>query len=148
MSDGMSGQAPLRGEAPDADAIEAIARATIAKLPTQFAEHLGDIVFAVEEFADDETLAALGIEHPLDLSGLYHGRPLGEKSSMDSGTMPDRIVLYRRAILEEWIDTGVRLDDLVAHVTIHEIGHHFGLSDDDMHALEDDVEDGAEDPAA
>lgn len=143
MSDGMSGQAPLRGEAPDADAIEAIARATIAKLPTQFAEHLGDIVFAVEEFADDETLTALGIEHPLDLSGLYHGRPLGEKSSMDSGTMPDRIVLYRRAILEEWIETGVRLDDLVAHVTIHEIGHHFGLSDDDMHALEDAAEDRA-----
>ena len=148
MAGGMSGQAPFRGEAPDADAIEAIARAAIARLPAQFAQHLGDIVFAVEEYADDETLAALGLEHPLDLSGLYHGRPLGEKSSMDSGAMPDRIVLYRRAILEEWIDTGVRLDDLVAHVTIHEIGHHFGLSDDDMHALEDDVEDGAEDPAA
>ncbi|PTW48597.1 putative Zn-dependent protease with MMP-like domain [Sphingomonas faeni] len=137
MAGGMSGQATISGEAPDADAIEAIARATIAKLPQQFAEHLGDIVFAVEEFADDETLAALGLEHPLDLSGLYHGRPLGEKSSMDVAPMPDRIVLYRRAILEEWIETGVRLDDLVAHVTIHEIGHHFGLSDDDMHALED-----------
>jgi predicted Zn-dependent protease with MMP-like domain len=143
MAGGMSGQATISGGAPDADAIEAIARATIAKLPQQFAEHLGDIVFAVEEFADDETLAALGLEHPLDLSGLYHGRPLGEKSSMDSGTMPDRIVLYRRAILEEWIETGVRLDDLVAHVTIHEIGHHFGLSDDDMHALEDSAEDRA-----
>ncbi len=132
-----------RGRAPDADTIEALCRATIATLPAQFAEHLGDIVFAVEDYADDETLAALGIEHPLDLSGLYHGRPLGEKSSMDSGTMPDRIVLYRRAILEEWIETGVRLDDLVAHVTIHEIGHHFGLSDDDMHALEDSAEDRA-----
>jgi predicted Zn-dependent protease with MMP-like domain len=143
MAGGMSGQATISGEAPDADAIEAIARATIAKLPQQFAEHLGDIVFAVEEYADDETLAALGIEHPLDLSGLYHGRPLGEKSSMDVAPMPDRIVLYRRAILEEWIETGVRLDDLVAHVTIHEIGHHFGLSDDDMHALEDSAEDRA-----
>jgi predicted Zn-dependent protease with MMP-like domain len=143
MAGGMSGQATISGEAPDADAIEAIARATIARLPQQFAEHLGDIVFAVEEYADDETLAALGIEHPLDLSGLYHGRPLGEKSSMDVAPMPDRIVLYRRAILEEWIETGVRLDDLVAHVTIHEIGHHFGLSDDDMHALEDSAEDRA-----
>ncbi|WP_443024419.1 metallopeptidase family protein [Sphingomonas sp. Leaf34] len=137
----MSGQAAIQsggyGEAPDADVIEAIARATIARLPAQFAVHLGDIVFAVEEFADDETLAALGLDHPLDLSGLYHGRPLSEKSSMESGAMPDRIVLYRRAILEEWVETGVRLDDLVAHVTIHEIGHHFGLSDDDMHALED-----------
>lgn len=147
MAGGMSGQATISGEAPDADAIEAIARATIARLPAQFTQHLGDIVFVVEEYADDETLAALGIEHPLDLSGLYHGRPLGEKSSMDSGAMPDRIVLYRRAILEEWIDTDVRLDDLVAHVTIHEIGHHFGLSDDDMHALEDAAEDSAEDPA-
>ena len=145
MADDMSGQAAIhdgrRGEAPDADMIEAICRATIARLPAQFAQHLGDIVFAVEEFADDETLATLGLEHPLDLSGLYHGRPLGEKSSMDVAPMPDRIVLYRRAILEEWIETAVRLDDLVAHVTIHEIGHHFGLSDDDMHALEDSVED-------
>ena len=145
MADDMSGQAAIhdgrRGEAPDADMIEAICRATIARLPAQFAQHLGEIVFAVEEFADDETLAALGLDDPLDLSGLYHGRPLGEKSSMDVAPMPDRIVLYRRAILEEWIETGVRLDDLVAHVTIHEIGHHFGLSDDDMHALEDSVED-------
>ncbi len=141
MAGAMSEQATIHGDtqglAPDAAAIEAIGRATIARLPAEFRVHLGDIVFAIEEFADEETLAALGIEHPLDLTGLYHGRPLGEKSSMDTGAMPDRIVLYRRAILEEWIETGVRLDDLVAHVTIHEIGHHFGLSDDDMHALED-----------
>lgn len=147
MAGNMNGQAAISGVAPDADTIEAIARETIARLPAQFAVHLDDIVFAVEDYADDETLADLGLEHPLDLSGLYHGRPLGEKSSMDSGTMPDRIVLYRRAILEEWIETGVRLDALVAHVTIHEIGHHFGLSDDDMHALEDSAEDSAEDPA-
>lgn len=122
--------------APDAQAIEAIARRTLAALPREFAAHLGDVVLLVEELADDETLDALGIEHPLDLTGLYHGRPLGEKSSMDSGTVPDRIHLYRRAILDEWIETGVTLDALVAHVVIHEVGHHFGLSDDDMHALE------------
>jgi len=138
MAGGMSGQDTF-GEAPDAAAIEAVARATIARLPAEFAAHLGDVVLRVEEFADDDTLASLGIEHPLDLSGLYHGRPIGEKSSMDTGSLPDRIFLYRRAILEEWVETGVRLDDLVAHVTIHEIGHHFGLSDDDMHALEDMV---------
>lgn len=141
MAGAMSGQATIHGDtqglAPDAAAIEAIGRATIARLPAEFRVHLGDVVFVVEEFADEETLAELGIEHPLDLSGVYQGRPLGEKSSMDTGAMPDRITLYRRAILEEWIETGVRLDDLVAHVTIHEIGHHFGLSDDDMHALED-----------
>ncbi len=134
----MSGQDAI-GEAPGPEAIERIARDAIVRLPAEFAAHLGDIVLIVEEFADDATLTALGLEHPLDLTGLYHGRPLGEKSSMDSGALPDRIHLYRRAILDEWIETGVRLDDLVVHVTIHEIGHHFGLSDDDMHALEDAV---------
>ena len=134
----MSGQDAI-GEAPDPEVIEAIARDAIARLPEEFRVHLGDVVLIVEDYADDETLAALGIEHPLDLTGLYHGRPVGEKSSMESGSLPDRIHLYRRAILDEWIDTGVRLDDLVVHVTIHEIGHHFGLSDADMHALEDAV---------
>jgi predicted Zn-dependent protease with MMP-like domain len=134
----MGEQAPF-GPPPDANAIEDMARATIARLPAQFRAHLGDIVLRVEEYADDETLAALGIEHPLDLSGLYHGRPIGEKSAFDTGALPDRIHLYRQAILAEWCETGLRLDDLVAHVTIHEIGHHFGLSDADMHALEDAV---------
>lgn len=127
------------GQAPSAEEMEAVARATIARLPDRFRAHLGDVVLIVEEWADDETLAALGIEHPLDLTGIYHGRPVGEKSAFDTGAMPDRIHLYRRAILDEWCETGVRLDDLVAHVTIHEIGHHFGLSDDDMQALEDAV---------
>ena len=130
--------------APDADAIRAIALKTLNALPPEFRVHLGDVVLIVEEFADEETLAALGIEHPLDLSGLYHGRPVGEKSAMESGSLPDRIHLYRRAILEEWIETGIGLDELVAHVMIHEVGHHFGLSDADMHGLEDMVgEDGA-----
>jgi predicted Zn-dependent protease with MMP-like domain len=129
------------GEAPGADAIEAIARATIERLPAAFRAHLGDVVLFVEEVADDETLAALGLDHPLDLTGVYNGRPVGEKSSMDSGAMPDSIHLYRQAILAEWCETGVRLDDLVAHVTIHEIGHHFGLSDDDMHTLEAEASD-------
>ena len=129
------------GQAPSADEIETVARATIARLPEAFRAHLGDVVLLVEEWADDETLAAVGVEHPLDLTGIYHGRPVGEKSSLDSGGLPDRIHLYRRAILDEWCETGVRLDELVAHVTIHEIGHHFGLSDEDMHALEEAVAD-------
>ncbi len=129
------------GPAPDADTFEAVARAAIGKLPAEFRAHLGDVVFQVEEEADAETLARLGLEHPLDLTGLYHGRPIGTKSVSDFGTLPDRIFLYRQAILAEWCETGVRLDDLIAHVTIHEIGHHFGLSDDDMHALEDAVTD-------
>jgi predicted Zn-dependent protease with MMP-like domain len=127
------------GCAPGAEAIERHARETLGRLPAAFAAHLGDIVLLIEEEADDETLASLGLEHPLDLTGLYHGRPVGDKSSSDSGALPDRVHLYRQAILAEWIETGVRLDDLVAHVVVHEIGHHFGLSDEDMHALEDAV---------
>ncbi len=125
--------------APDGDAIEAVALATLAGLPPQFRAHLGEVVLIVEDFADEETLRVLGIDDPFDLTGLYHGRPFGEKSSMESGALPDRIHLYRRAILEEWIETGLGLEELVAHVMIHEIGHHFGLSDDDMHALEESV---------
>lgn len=125
--------------APDAAAIERLARAALAALPAPFAAQLGNVVLLIEECADDETLAALGIDHPLDLTGLYHGRPLGEKSSLDSGGLPDRIHLYRRAILDEWIETGVALDALVGHIVVHEVGHHFGLSDADMHTLEDAV---------
>ena len=131
----MSGQAG--SHAPDAARIEALARAALARIPEPFANHLRDVVLIVEEFADDETLDALGIEDPFDLSGLYHGRPVGEKSAFDSGGLPDRIHLYRRAILDEWADGGVSLEALVAHIVVHEVGHHFGLSDADMHALED-----------
>ena len=140
MAGGMSGQ-ELPGEPPSLAAIEHHALGVIDRLPAAFRAHLGDVVLLVEEEADEETLASLGLEHPLELTGVYHGRPVGEKSAFDSGAAPDRIHLYRHAILAEWCETGVRLDDLVAHVTIHEIGHHFGLSDDDMHALEDAVSD-------
>ncbi|MES2059007.1 MAG: metallopeptidase family protein [Pseudomonadota bacterium] len=128
---------PRAIRAPTIAAIEEIALRTLESLPAEFRAHLGDVVLIVEDLADEETLDALGIDHPLDLTGLYHGRPLSEKSSMESGSPPDRIHLYRRAILEEWVETGVGLDALVSHVMIHEIGHHFGLSDADMHALEE-----------
>ena len=122
--------------APGAERIEAIARATIARLPDEFARHLGDVVLRVEDLAEDATLAEMGIEDPFELTGLYTGLPVGSKSVDHSGTLPDMIHLFRRAILDEWIETGVTLEALVAHVVIHEIGHHFGLSDEDMHALE------------
>jgi predicted Zn-dependent protease with MMP-like domain len=127
----------MNRQAPDAAAIEALARAALARIPEPFRAYLADVVLIVEEFADDETLDTMGIEDPFDLSGLYHGRPVGEKSSFDSGALPDRIHLYRRPLLDEWVETGVSLEALITHVVVHEVGHHFGLSDDDMHALED-----------
>jgi predicted Zn-dependent protease with MMP-like domain len=126
------------GLAPTADEIEALALKALARLPAAFRQHLGDVVVRIEEFADEETLAALGIEDPFDLTGVYEGVPLGDKSISASGTMPDRIRLFRAPILDEWVARGNEsLEHLVAHVLIHEVGHHFGLSDEAMHALED-----------
>lgn len=116
--------------------IERLARAALARLPAPFSVHLEDIVLCIEEFAEDAVLEELGIDDPFTLTGLYTGRPLSEKSSLESGALPDIIHLYRRPILDEWVESGVALDRLVAHVLIHEVGHHFGLSDDDMSALE------------
>jgi predicted Zn-dependent protease with MMP-like domain len=125
------------GPSPDADAIEAMARAALDRLPEAFRRHLGAVVLRVEEYADEVVLAELGIDDPFALSGLYRGRPLGLKSIEDTAALPDMIHLYRRAILDEWAEGGEALETLVAHVLIHEVGHHFGLSDADMHALED-----------
>ncbi|MET0366109.1 MAG: metallopeptidase family protein [Sphingobium sp.] len=123
--------------APDAAAIEALASQALDRMPEVFRAHLGDVIFQVEDFADDAALAAVGLDDPWELSGLYEGRPLTEQSIWDSGDMPPRIRLFRRPLLEEWVETGVALDDLIAHVIIHEVGHHFGFSDEDMHAIEE-----------
>ncbi len=129
------------GAAPSAEEIERLARAALVRLPAQFRAHLGDVVLRVEEFADAATLRALGIADRFALSGLYEGVPMGAKSIEASGTMPDRIRLFRAPILSEWIERGDEtLEHLVAHVLVHEVGHHFGLSDADMHALEDGAE--------
>ena len=125
------------GPPPSAAEIEAIARAALQRLPEPFASHLRDIVLVVEEFADEQTLAGFGMDDPFELTGLYLGRPLTEKSLEESGTLPDKVALYRRPILDEWADGDEDLEHLVTHVLIHEVGHHFGFSDDDMHALEE-----------
>jgi predicted Zn-dependent protease with MMP-like domain len=125
------------GAAPDVDAIFAMARAVMARLPEDFRRHLEGVVLQVEDFADEATLDEMGIDDPFALSGLYTGRPVGAKSVDDSGAPPDMIHLYRRPILDEWAESDVTLEALVAHVLIHEVGHHFGLSDADMHALEE-----------
>ena len=127
------------GPAPSAADIEAIARRTLDAVPEPFASHLKDVVLLVEEFASDEILESMGIDDPFDLTGLYEGVPLNQKSVDLSGTLPDRILLFRRPILDEWADGENSLERLVAHILIHEAGHHFGFSDADMHALEESV---------
>ena len=125
---------------PSADEIDAMARRTLARLPSRFAASLRDVVLMVEELADAETIRQLGLDHPMQLSGLYEGVSLDRRSVSDSGTLPDRITLYVRPILEEWRSTRFSLEQIVSHVVIHEVGHHFGFSDDDMHALEREAE--------
>jgi predicted Zn-dependent protease with MMP-like domain len=130
----------LSGRMPSEDDIDAIARATLRRLPQPFADSLGDIVLLVEPVADPETARSLGLDHPMQLSGLYEGVSLNRRSVSDSGTLPERITLYSRPIFAEWRSTPVSLEQLVSHIVIHEVGHHFGFSDDDMHALEDQAE--------
>ena len=128
------------GLAPSAEDIEAMAHAAWARLPGEFKAHLGDVIVHVEDFAEDDLLGEMELESPYDLTGVYEGLPLTERSIDHSGTMPDRVRLFRVPILLEWAERGDEtLEHLVAHVLVHEIGHHFGLSDEDMHALEDMV---------
>ena len=124
------------GRAPTAAEIADIARRSLDALSEPFAAHLQDIVLLVEELADDDTLAELDIDDPYQLTGLYHGVDIAHKSSSDSGALPDRIILYRSAILNEWADGETSLEQLVHHIVIHEVGHHLGLSDADMHRIE------------
>lgn len=120
--------------------IEAIARRTLDRLPSPFAESLGDIVLRIEPVADPDTARSVGLSHPMQLSGLYEGISLNHQSVSHSGNLPERITLYSRPIVAEWRSTPVSLEQLVSHIVIHEVGHHFGFSDDDMHALEDEAE--------
>ena len=124
------------GPPPSLDEIEALARAALNGLPEPFAGRLRGVVLRIQDFADDEMLASLGMDDPFELTGLYEGIPLSEKSVDQSGSLPDRILLFRIPILDEWATGADSLEQLVRHVVIHEAGHHFGFSDDDMHALE------------
>jgi predicted Zn-dependent protease with MMP-like domain len=130
---------PGQTYAPDAAAIERLADAAIARLPEVFRRHLTNVVLRIEDFADKAVLNQLGIEDPFELSGLYSGRPMSEESSWVSGELPPMIHLYRRPLLDEWVETGVSLEALITHVIVHEVGHHFGFSDADMHAIEDEA---------
>ncbi|MEO7188896.1 MAG: metallopeptidase family protein [Sphingomicrobium sp.] len=125
------------GPPPSLDEIEALARAALDGLPEPFASRLTGVLLDVQDFADPVLLAQMGVDDPFELSGLYEGIPLNERSVDQTGTMPDRILLFRRPILDEYAAGDDSLEQLVRHVLIHEAGHHFGLSDADMHALEE-----------
>ncbi|HUJ36431.1 MAG TPA: metallopeptidase family protein [Hyphomicrobium sp.] len=122
--------------APTLADIEVLAAAAWERLPREFRDKATDVLIRVEDFATDEVLDSLGIESPFDLLGLYQGVSLNQKSVMDLPRQPDMVFLYRRAILEEWAEGDETLGRLVAHILVHEIGHHFGFSDDDMARIE------------
>ncbi|MET0248372.1 MAG: metallopeptidase family protein [Sphingobium sp.] len=123
--------------APTAPQIEQLALEALSRLPDPFREHLAGIVLFVEDFASGDILREMELEDPFELTGLYSGRPVGEAAQ--TGDQPPTIHLFRRPLLDEWVETGVALDALITHVVVHEVGHHFGLSDLDMHVLEDMV---------
>ena len=121
---------------PTEDDIHALAEAALAAMPEGLSRHVGNVVIQVEEVADDATLADLGVESAWELTGLYRGVPLTERSFGDIAPLPDTITLYRQPILLEWIEAGEDLGRLVGSVLIHEIAHHFGLSDAEIERIE------------
>ncbi len=121
---------------PSLTEIEELAQCALGTIPTRLKRYLGRVVIQVEEFPDEETEAALGLDSPFDILGLYRGVALPHKSVSDPRPDLDMIFLYRRPILDYWCESGEDLAHLVRHVMIHEIGHHFGFSDEDMARIE------------
>jgi predicted Zn-dependent protease with MMP-like domain len=124
------------GAPPSADDLAGLAEAAFAAIPAALREAVRGTLIMVEELPDDETLEALGMQHPWELTGLYRGTPLTEKSVLDAPLEPDTILLYREPILVEWVESGEDLFRLVRNVLIHEIAHHFGYSEEGIARLE------------
>lgn len=125
------------GLPPTLEEIETIAHDTVEALPEAFRGPARDVAIRVEDFPSDDILASLDIDSPFELTGLYEGIPLTEKSVFDQPGGPDVIWLFRRPILDEWADRGdVEIGALVAHVMVHELAHHFGWSDDDIASID------------
>lgn len=123
--------------APSLDDFTRLAREAFDALPEPFRSLAGEVVIRVDDFADEETLAMMEMEDPFELTGLYHGVDIGLRDSLGPAVEPSRIFLYRRPILDEWCERGdVALSEIIAHVLIHEIGHHFGLDDDRIDEVE------------
>jgi predicted Zn-dependent protease with MMP-like domain len=124
--------------APTIADIEALAREALKTIPEPLRRHAEGVVIRIEEFPDEDVQADMDLESPFDLLGLYSGVSLNIKSAFDVQSDVDMIFLYRRPILDYWCETGEDLAHVVRHVLIHEIGHHFGFSDEDMHRLEEE----------
>ncbi len=124
---------------PDLADLEAYAREAFATIPAELRRYVGDVIVQVEEFPDDEVLDAMECESPFDLLGLYVGVDMPRRSVLDVPEDVDMIFLYRRPMLDYWCESGDDLVNVVRHVLIHEIGHHFGLSDEDMERIEAEV---------
>ena len=124
---------------PSEEDVLVLAEAALAALPTRLSRHVAKLAILVEDLADEDTLAVVGLDNPWELTGLYHGIPMTERSVADPVQLPDRIVLYRQAILVEWVDSGEDLSRLVASVLVHEVAHHFGFSDAEIERIEADM---------
>lgn len=123
--------------APTLDDIELLARDTYDRLPEEFRARCGDIVFRVEDFPDDDVIEEMELESQYDILGLFQGVGITETQESDPVPRePNMVFLYRRPILDEWSDSEITLGDIVTHVLVHEIGHHFGFSDADMERIE------------
>jgi predicted Zn-dependent protease with MMP-like domain len=124
--------------APDTGEIERLALAALETLPDEFRGPAAAVVLRVEEFADDAMLESVDLQDPFELTGLYDGVPMTQKSFADQPDRPDMIWLFRRPILDEWVARGdVTLAELVGHVYVHELAHHFGWSDEDIAAIDE-----------
>ncbi len=134
-----SGNVPSSaGHAPSLGDIEALARRELETIPNELKGHLGPLIIRIEEFPDEETEEAMELESPFDILGLYRGVALPHQSISNPRTQMDMVFLYRRPILDYWCESGEDLGDVVRHVLIHEIGHHFGFSDEDMERIEEE----------
>jgi predicted Zn-dependent protease with MMP-like domain len=123
--------------APSLDFIAQLAHDAVASLPEPWRTPATHVVLRIEDFAPDDMLEALDLHDPFELTGLYEGVPMTEKSVSDPAPQPDLVWLFRRAILDEWAERGdVSIADLVTHVTIHEFAHHFGWSDAEIAAID------------
>ncbi|AKI02949.1 hypothetical protein IMCC20628_04272 [Hoeflea sp. IMCC20628] len=122
--------------APSLGEFESLAIDAYAQLPMHFHQLSGDLAIVIADFPDDEIFEDMGLETPFDLLGLFEGQGLSERFTIETGKLANRIWLYRRPILDYWAENDETLGDIISHVLIHEIGHHFGLSDDDMERIE------------